>query len=101
MEDLAAAMEDLQRRKLDQLVDAAEFRRNGGCFAQRLLRDQDGRLTRHAWGVAVTIGVAVDAAQRSPQVDQRLIKTLGGHGFVWAGHLERPAHTRFNWVGAN
>jgi hypothetical protein len=100
IEDLAAAMADLQRRKLDRLVDAAEFRRDGGCFRQRLLRDQNGRLTRHAWGVAVTIGVALDAAQRSPQVDQRLIKTLGGHGFVWAGHLERPAHTQFNWVGA-
>jgi hypothetical protein len=101
VEDLTAAMADLQRRKLDQLVDAAEFRRRGGCFAQRLLRDQDGRLTRHAWGVAVTVGVAVDPAQRRPQVDQRLVKTLAGHGFAWAGRLERPAGTQFNWVGAN
>lgn len=101
VEDLAAAMADLQRRKLDQLVDAAEFRRRGGCFAQRLLRDQDGRLTRHAWGIAVTVGVALDAAQRRPQVDQRLVKTFAGHGFAWAGRLERPAGTRFNWVGAS
>jgi hypothetical protein len=101
IEDLAAAMADLQRRKLDQLVDAAEFRRNGGCFRQRLLRDQHGRLTRHAWGVAVTVGVAMDAAQRRPSVDQRLVKTLGGHGFAWAGRLERPADTQFNWVGAS
>jgi hypothetical protein len=96
---LTAAMADLQRRKLDQLVDAAEFRRRGGCFSQRLLRDQDG-LTRHAWGVAVTVGMAVDASQRRPEVDQRLVKTLADHGFAWAGRLERPAGTRFNWVGA-
>jgi hypothetical protein len=101
VEDLAAAMADLQRRKLDQLVDAAEFRRRGGCFGQRLLRDQDGRLSRHAWGVAVTVGVAVDAAQRRPVVDQRLVKALVAHGFAWAGRLERPAGTEFNWVGAS
>jgi hypothetical protein len=100
IEDLAAAMADLQRRKLDRLVDAAEFRRRGGCFGQRLLRDQDGRLTRHAWGVAVTVGLAVDPAERRPEVDQRLVKTLAGHGFAWAGRLERPAGTQFNWVGA-
>jgi hypothetical protein len=100
IEDLAAATADLQRRKLDRLVDAAEFRRRGGCFGQRLLRDQDGRLTRHAWGVAVTVGLAVDPAERRPEVDQRLVKTLAGHGFAWAGRLERPAGTQFNWVGA-
>jgi hypothetical protein len=99
MEDLAAAMADLERRRLGQLVDVAEFRRTGGCFGQRLLRDQNGKLTRHAWGVAVTVGVALDPAQRRPQVDQRLVKTLAGHGFAWAGRLERPAGTQFNWVG--
>jgi hypothetical protein len=101
IEDLAAAMADLQRRKLDRLVDAAEFRRRGGCFGQRLLRDQDGQLTRHAWGIAVTVGVAVDPAERRPQVDQRLVKAMAGHGFTWNGRLERPAGVQFNWTGAN
>jgi hypothetical protein len=99
--DLAAAMADLQRRGLDRLVDAAEFRRRGGCFSQRLLRDQDHRLTRHAWGIAVTVGVAVDAAQRQPQVDQRLVKALAGHGFAWSGRFERPASAQFEWAGAS
>jgi hypothetical protein len=101
VEDLAAAMADLQRRQRDRLVDAAEFRRSGGCFGQRLLRDQNGKLTRHAWGIAVTVGVAVDAAQRRPEVDQRVVKTLAGHGFAWSGRLQRPAGTRFDWVGAS
>jgi hypothetical protein len=101
VEDLAAALADLQRRGLDRLVDVAEFRRRGGCFGQRLLRDQDGRLTRHAWGIAVTVGVAVDPAERRPQVDQRLVKAMAGHGFTWTGRLERPAGVQFNWTGAN
>jgi hypothetical protein len=101
VKDLAAAMADLQRRQLDRLVDAAEFRRSGGCWRERLLHDHNGKLTRHAWGIAVTVGVAVDAAQRRPQVDQRMVKTLAGHGFAWSGRLERPAGTRFDWVGAS
>jgi hypothetical protein len=99
MEDLAAAMGDLQRRGLDRLVDAGGFQRGGGCYGPRLLRDQHGRLTRHAWGIAVSIGVTIDPAQRRPEVDQRLVKTLAGHGFAWNGRLERPAGTRFDWVG--
>ena len=100
VEDLAAAMADLQRRKLDQLVDAAEFRRRGGCWSQRLVRDQDGRLTRHAWGIAVTVGLAIDPTERRPVVDQRLVKAMAGHGFTWGGRLDRPAGAQFEWVGA-
>jgi hypothetical protein len=101
MGNLAAAMADLQRRGLDRLIDTGEFRRRGGCYGQRLLRDQGGRLTRHAWGVAVVLGVTLDPAQRRPEVDQRLVKTLAGHGFAWSGRLERPAGARFDWVGGS
>ena len=100
VEDLTAAMADLQRRKLGQLVDAAEFQRRGGCWSQRLLRDRDGRLTRHAWGIAVAVGLAVNPAERSPAVDQRLVKAMAGHGFSWGGRLDRPADAQFEWVGA-
>jgi hypothetical protein len=97
--DLTAAMADLQRRQLDRLVDAAEFRRRGGCWSWRLLRGQGGRLTRHAWGIAVTVGVGVDPKQRRPQVDQRLVRTMGAHGFAFDGR-PRPAQAQFDWVGA-
>jgi hypothetical protein len=98
--DLAAAMADLQRRKLDPLVDAAEFRRGGGCWSQRLLRDRDGRLTRHAWGIAVAVGLAVDPTQRRPAVDQRLVKAMAGHGFALGGGFGGSDRADFEWVGA-
>jgi len=100
VQELAAAMADLQRHKLDRLVDAAEFRRSGGCWRERLLHDQNGKLTRHAWGIAVTVGVAVDPAKRRPQADQRLVKTMAGHGFTWGSRSNRPAAATFEWVGA-
>jgi hypothetical protein len=99
VEELAAAMTDLERRNLGRLVDAAEFRRHGGCWGQRLLRDRNGRLTRHAWGIAVTLGLSVDPAERRPRVDQRLVKAMAGHGFAMSGS-ERPAGAEFQWVGA-
>jgi hypothetical protein len=98
--DLAAAMADLQRRKLGQLVDAAEFRRDGGCFRPRLLHDGNGRLTRHAWGIAVAVGLALDPAQRRPLVDQRLVKAMAGHGFTLGGRLGGADLADFQWIGA-
>ena len=95
VEDLAAAMGDLQRRKLDGLVDAAEVRRRGGCWSRRLLRGRDGRLTRYAWGTAVAFQAASPPAGR-PALDQRVLKAMAGHGFAWVGH--GGAH--FEWVGA-
>jgi hypothetical protein len=94
VEDLAAAMADLQRRKLDRLVDAAEVRRRGGCWSRPLLRGRDGRLTRYAWGTAVAFQAASPPAGR-PALDQRVLKAMAGHGFTWVGH--GGAH--FEWVG--
>jgi hypothetical protein len=98
--DLAAAMADLQRRKLGQLVDAAGFRRDGGCYRPRLLHDPNGRLTRHAWGIAVTVALAVDPAQRTPVVDQRLVRAMAGHGFTVGAGLGGAGTADFQWVGA-
>jgi hypothetical protein len=98
--DLAGAMADLQRRKLGQLVDAAGFRRDGGCYRPRLLRDGNGELTGHAWGIAVTVALAVDPAQRRPLVDQRLVRAMAGHGFTLAAGLGGAGTADFQWVGA-
>jgi hypothetical protein len=98
--DLAAAMADLERRKLGQLVDAVGFRRDGGCYRPRLLHDANGKLTGHAWGIAVTVALTVDPAQRRPLVDQRLVRAMAGHGFTLAAGLGGAGTADFQWVGA-
>jgi hypothetical protein len=95
VEDLADAMADLHRRKLDALVDAAAVRRQGGCWSRRLLRGPDGRLTRHAWGIAVTLRAPARPAAGRPALDQRVLKAMARHGFAWVPHGD--AH--FEWVG--
>jgi D-alanyl-D-alanine carboxypeptidase-like protein len=91
VDDLAKAMAELQRQRLGGLVDVAEFRRNGGCWSPRLLRDAGGgRLSRHAWGIAVALRVAGD---------DRLIRIMARHSFTWGGRFVRPDGGHFEWVG--
>jgi hypothetical protein len=89
--DLAKAMADLERQGLRGQIDLADFRRQGGCWSPRLLRDPDGgKLSRHAWGIAIELKVTGD---------ERLIKTMARHGFVWGGWFARRDLTHFEWVG--
>jgi hypothetical protein len=89
--DLGKAMADLQRQRLGALVDVRAFRRQGGCWSPRLLRDAGGgKLSRHAWGIAVSLKVTGD---------ERLIDAMARHGFAWGGGFARPDATHFEWVG--
>jgi hypothetical protein len=91
VDDLAKAMADLQRQRLGGLVDVADYRRSGGCWSPRLLRDaRGGKLSRHAWGIAVALDVTAD---------ERLLKTMAAHGFLWGGTFARPDGAHFQWVG--
>jgi hypothetical protein len=89
--DLTRAMAELRRQRLGGLVDVADFRRQGGCWSPRLLRDpRGGKLSRHAWGIALSLKVAGD---------DRLVKTMADHGFAWGGRFVRPDGAHFEWVG--
>jgi hypothetical protein len=89
--DLGKAMADIQGQGLRGMIDVAAFRRQGGCWSPRLLHDAGGgRLSRHAWGIAVELKVTPD---------ERLIRTMAEHGFVWGGNFARPDDTHFEWVG--
>lgn len=91
VDDLAKAMADLERQRLGGLVDVSAFRRQGGCWSPRLLRHPGGgKLSRHAWGIAIALTV---------NGDERLIRTMAEHGFVWGGGFARPDTTHFEWVG--
>jgi hypothetical protein len=88
---LAKAMADLERQGLRGQIDLAEFRRHGGCWSPGLLRDPGGgKLSRHAWGIAIELKVTGD---------ERLIQTMARHGFVWGGGFARRDVTHFEWVG--
>ena len=89
--DLGKAMAEIQRQGLRGLVDVGAFRRDGGCWSTRLLRyARGGKLSRHAWGIAVELTVTPD---------DRVIRIMARHGFLWGGNFARPDDTHFEWVG--
>jgi hypothetical protein len=91
VDDLGKAMAEVARQGLRGMVDVGAFRRHGGCWSRRLLRDAaGGKLSRHAWGIAVTMRVSRD---------ERPIRVMAQHGFVWGGGFARPDATHFEWVG--
>ena len=89
--DLGKAMADIQHQGLRGLVDLGAFRRDGGCWSTRLLRDaRGGKLSRHAWGIAVELpGTRGD----------RVVRIMARHGFLWGGNFARPDDSHFEWVG--
>jgi hypothetical protein len=92
VDDLGEAMAEVSGQGLRGLVDVAAFRRQGGCWSPRLLRERQpgGRLSRHAWGIAVNLKVTAD---------ERLIQIMARHGFAWGGGFAHPDATHFEWVG--
>jgi hypothetical protein len=88
---LAKAMADLARQQLGGLVDAGGFHRRGGCWSPRLVRDpRGGKLSRHAWGIAVTLEATGD---------ERLVQIMARNGFTWGGTFAHPDRSHFEWVG--
>lgn len=91
LDDLSAAMAELQRRHLERLVDAAAFQRAGACLGGAT---GDGPTTL-SWG----IGLDLAAGGVRGGADQRLIAVMARHGFTWGGRWLPPRAGHFEWVG--
>lgn len=96
---LTRAMTTLQRQGLGELVETADFGRQGGCWNPRTVRGRTA-LSRHAWGIAVDINVAHNPLGATPRQDARLVAVMAQAGFTWGGRFLRPDGAHFEWVGA-
>jgi hypothetical protein len=82
---LTGAMEELADRNLGHLVDRHRF---AGCYSPRLTNSQDS-VSRHAWGIAVDLGVS----------DPELVAVMQAWGFTWGGEWLAPDPGHFEYVG--
>jgi hypothetical protein len=105
LDDLSAALADLQRQHLDRLVDTAAFHRAGGCLGAA----QGGRpgmggqpsgakrgLSGLDWGIGLDLTAGGDGPGRA---DKRLVAVMARHGFTWGGRWPPPRSGYFEWVG--
>lgn len=93
LDDLSAAMAEVQRERLAGLVDVAAFHRAGGCVG---LQQGKGGLSSGDWGIGFDLPPAGGARARP---DQRLVTALARHGFTWGGRWLWPQRDRFEWMG--
>ncbi|CAN5717408.1 hypothetical protein BH24ACT26_BH24ACT26_21240 [soil metagenome] len=75
--------------------DPGEF---GGCFNPRFIdRQPGGRLSHHAWGIALDINVSENAFGTPPDQDKRLVDRMEAWGFTWGGRWLIPDGMHFEW----
>ncbi len=94
VDELRAALVDLEQRNLAYLVAADGYR---GCFVARLVA-VDGGVSRHAWGVALDVNWPKNREGELGTQDPRLIDTMTEHGFTWGGPWLVPDPAHFEWV---
>lgn len=93
---LRAALQQVIASGLEFLVNPEQF---GGCFSPRFVdRRPDGRLSHHAWGIAVDVNVAENAFGTEPDQDRRLVEIFERLGFTWGGRWLVPDGMHFEWV---
>ncbi|HYZ46044.1 MAG TPA: M15 family metallopeptidase [Actinomycetota bacterium] len=92
---LRQALREAVAKGFSYVVDTAEF---GGCFSPRFInREPGGRLSHHAWGIAVDLNVSENAFGTKADQDARLVNTMERWGFTWGGRWIVPDGMHFEW----
>ena len=92
---LRQALREAVSKGFAYVIDAAEF---GGCFSPRFInREPGGRLSHHAWGIAVDLNVSENAFGTKADQDTRLVETMERWGFTWGGRWIVPDGMHFEW----
>jgi D-alanyl-D-alanine carboxypeptidase len=93
---LRNALKEVVAQGLAHTINRSQY---GGCFGPRFVNsDPRGRLSHHAWGVAIDINVAENAYGTRPDQDTRLVEVFKQEGFTWGGDWQIPDGMHFEWV---
>lgn len=93
---LRAALKAVAADGLGHTINPSQY---GGCFGPRFINsDPRGRLSHHAWGVAIDINVAENLYGTRPDQDLRLVEVFRRGGFTWGGDWQIPDGMHFEWV---
>jgi hypothetical protein len=90
---LHAALSEIQRRSLSELVDAGDY---GSCYVPRFIdRDPSRALSMHAFGLAVDLNVASNQLGTKGDMDPRVVEIFERWGFTWGGRWSPPDPMHF------
>jgi len=93
---LRHALAEVERKGLSFLIDTSQY---GGCYGPRSIgRIPGGRLSHHAWGIAIDVNAADNAFGTRPDLDRRIVAIMERFGFTWGGRWLVPDGMHFEWV---
>lgn len=93
---LRAALQDVVQNGLSFAIDPGDF---GGCYSPRFINaDPEGRVSHHAWGIALDFNVSENTFGSRPNLDRRLVDVFESWGFTWGGRWLIPDGMHFEWV---
>lgn len=93
---LRGALREIVADGIDYLVDPQQY---AGCYSPRFIdRRPGGRLSHHAWGVALDLNYLDNAFGTRPDQDRRLVQALEEWGFTWGGRWLVPDGMHFEWT---
>lgn len=93
---LRSALEQVVDDGLAFTLDPSQY---AGCYGARFVNaDPNGRLSHHAWGIAIDVNAASNAYGARPHQDLRLVEIMEAHGFTWGGRWLVPDGMHFEWA---
>jgi hypothetical protein len=70
----------------------------GGCYNFRPQRGSSGRLSLHAWGIAVDLNTTTNMLGETGDMSPDVIRIFEEQGFVWGGNFSRPDGMHFQFA---
>jgi hypothetical protein len=105
IDDLRAAMEQIEREHLDYLIDATSTTAptegippsSRACFYPDII-ERTGALSRGYWGIAVILNSQKNRTGAGSVQDPRIVAIMQEHGFTWGGDFLIPEAAYFEHV---
>lgn len=96
---LRAAFAELAARGMLDEIDAADFRRAGGCFNPRLQRGANAgtSVSRHAWGIAIDLDPSTNRYGGPVSIPSEVGEVFRSWGFAWGAGWTVPDGMHFEW----
>ncbi|MBI4558824.1 MAG: M15 family metallopeptidase [Candidatus Hydrogenedentes bacterium] len=93
---LAQALQNLKNADL-----LSELKTYDGCFEIRPVRGRPGRVSTHAYGLALDINASENGLGQPPRLSAPFVKCWTDAGFDWGGDFARKdgMHFSFAWEG--
>jgi hypothetical protein len=91
---LRAGLSEIRRSGFAHLVEGF-----AGCYSPRFIsRDPEGRISHHAWGIAVDMNPASNPFGAEPNMSPRIVQIMESWGFTWGGRWLIPDGMHFEWT---